>query len=508
MFDGLEMGLFPLVAGPALAELLGSAAAADAGRWFSVIIAVFLIGAATGGVFFGWLGDRIGRVRAMSLSVFTYALFTGLCGFATEAWHVAVLRFIASLGMGGEWALGVALVMEVWPDRSRAWLAGVIGAAANFGYMAIAIVGLGLTAILADLHDAILSVGIGPETADWLASDKNSGWRILMMIGALPAILTFLIRLFVPESHRWQEENRKGATSHWQTRDLLGVAIGAVAGCGLVGLWAVRELDMWIRVSGSVVAVTVITAGYLYPIVRYFQRAQAPAMQDASGVRHTGTSIPRIVTRLLLAAGLSGVALLGTWGSVQSAPTHANNMVNERKASFNAVAGSAAACTGPAVEWAGPGAKELTQMCSAMGAIVGCVLAALAGGWLGRRLTYAGLCVGSMLAIYGLFQLNDDYGTSFLIWAFIAGGITAAFYGWLPLYLPELFPTRVRATGQGFGFNFGRVLAAIGVLQLANIMKQLNVGWQDACTVMSLIYIVGLALIWIAPETKGRSLPA
>jgi SHS family sialic acid transporter-like MFS transporter len=74
-----------------------------------VIIAVFLVGAATGGVLFGWLGDKLGRVKAMTLAIFTYAIFTGLCAFVTEAWQFAGLRFIASLGMGGEWALGVAL---------------------------------------------------------------------------------------------------------------------------------------------------------------------------------------------------------------------------------------------------------------------------------------------------------------------------------------------------------------------------------------------------------------
>ena len=95
----------------------------------------------------------------------------------------------------------------------------------------------------------------------------------------------------------------------------------------------------------------------------------------------------------------------------------------------------------------------------------------------------------------------------YLCWAFVAGTITAAFYGWLPLYLPELFRTNIRATGQGFGFNFGRVLAAIGVLQLPVVMKQFDVGWQGACTAMSLIYIVGLGLIWLAPETKGKPLP-
>src|SRR5688500_19105110 len=68
MFDGFEMGLFPLIGGPALNDLLGPASAAQATQWFGAIIAVFLVGAATGGVFFGWLGDRIGRVRAMARS--------------------------------------------------------------------------------------------------------------------------------------------------------------------------------------------------------------------------------------------------------------------------------------------------------------------------------------------------------------------------------------------------------------------------------------------------------
>ena len=130
LFDGFEMGLFPLIGQPALKDLLGAAADPSAAtKWFGAIIAVFLVGAACGGVVFGWLGDKLGRVRAMSLSIFTYAIFTGLCGFATEAWHIAALRFIASLGMGGEWSLGVALVNEVWPGKSRMLVAGLIGAA-------------------------------------------------------------------------------------------------------------------------------------------------------------------------------------------------------------------------------------------------------------------------------------------------------------------------------------------------------------------------------------------
>src|SRR5262245_55227141 len=223
MFDGLEMGLFPLVARPALRELIDSSTDADIGRWFSVIIAVFLIGAATGGVLFGWLGDRIGRVRAMSLSILTYALFTGLCGFATDAWHIAALRFIASLGMGGEWSLGVALVTEIWPDRSRAFLAGLIGAAANVGFLLVGLISLGLTNLIGQTGRLLLTLGLSEGDVNVLL--RNDGWRFLMIVGALPALLVFLIRLYVPESERWEAEKERGATSHWANRDLLGVLV-------------------------------------------------------------------------------------------------------------------------------------------------------------------------------------------------------------------------------------------------------------------------------------------
>ena len=112
--------------------------------WFSMATSSFLVGAATGGVLFGWLGDRLGRVCAMTISILTYSLCSGMAGFAEAPWHVVVIRFFAALGMGGEWSLGVALVMEVWGGRSRALLAGVIGAAANFGYLLVAVISLGL----------------------------------------------------------------------------------------------------------------------------------------------------------------------------------------------------------------------------------------------------------------------------------------------------------------------------------------------------------------------------
>src|SRR5687768_10298015 len=200
MFDGFEQGLFSLVGQPAVADLLGPARAGEAGRWFGVVMAVFLVGAAAGGVLFGWLGDRIGRVRAMSLSILTYALVTGLCGFAQTPLQLAVLRFIASLGIGGEWALGVALVVEIWPDKSRAFTAGLIGAAANVGFLLVGLIGLVIVSFMQGIERLLPSLGLSADTVAWLLSGSGAGrgWRLLMIVGALPALLIFFIRLFVP----------------------------------------------------------------------------------------------------------------------------------------------------------------------------------------------------------------------------------------------------------------------------------------------------------------------
>src|SRR5207247_2943117 len=130
LFDGAEMGLFSLVGRPAILNLLidggltKEAAEAQVGPLFGLVLAGFLVGAATGGVLFGWLGDRIGRVRAMSLSVMTYAVFTGLCGVVASAWQIGVLRFIAALGVGGERSLGVGRALGVWATRSRGFMVG------------------------------------------------------------------------------------------------------------------------------------------------------------------------------------------------------------------------------------------------------------------------------------------------------------------------------------------------------------------------------------------------
>lgn len=392
MFDGMEMGIFPLVARPGLQQMQTLQGIVDEGfvqRWMGIITALFLIGAALGGLVFGWLGDRIGRVKAMTWSILIYSGFTGLCYFAAEPWHLGALRFIASLGMGGEWALGVALVMECWPENKRPLMAGLIGASANLGYCFIAIVGIAF-----------------PITQD--------SWRWVMMVGAAPALLTFLIRLFVPESEKWK---------------------------------AARRLD-----------------------------GVSPAVEIFS---------PALLKNTLLAISFASVALIVTWGIVQWIPLWADQMTASQQ----------------------PTVKAWSQFYQSLGAAFGCMVAAWAGGWLGRRITYFLLCLLSLVATQILFRTFDAVGTGFFVAVFVVGACTASFYGWLPLYLPEIFPTRSRATGQGLAFNFGRILAAIGAWQTPALMAFFDRSYPKAGETIVLVYLVGMVLIWLAPETKDRPLP-
>src|SRR6187200_1288598 len=118
-FDGLDMHLYTLVALPFVAQLLHVSSTRDpsVGRHASIIQAAFLVGWALGGGFFGRIGDRLGRSRALSLTILTYALFTGMSCVAQTWWQLLIFRFLAALGIGGEWAVGSSLLSETWPRR-------------------------------------------------------------------------------------------------------------------------------------------------------------------------------------------------------------------------------------------------------------------------------------------------------------------------------------------------------------------------------------------------------
>jgi len=386
MFDGLEMGIFPQIARSALGKLLAGAPDENTIKWWhQVIDACFLFGAAAGGLVFGWLGDRVGRVRAMAFSILVYSGFTGLLYFVTSPQQVAVLRFLAAVGMGGEWAVGVALVMEVWDERHRPWLAGLIGAAANVGILIVGIIG------------ALIRV-------------NESNWRVFAIIGAAPALLTFFIRIFVPESRRWKE-----AQAQSPSRPL-------------------REL-----------------------------------YADAA-----------LRSRALLSIVFAGIALLVTWGAVQKIAAWVGGITPK-----------------------GSAAQGNIQIALGGGAVVGCLIAPMIAAALNRRIAYFLLCLASLISCQILFNRFHDYGYSFLAMTFVVGATTAALYGWLPLYLPELFPTRVRATAQGIAFNFGRIFAGIGAIWGGTI----GGSYARMGAIVSLVYIAGMILIWAAPETKGRPMP-
>jgi predicted MFS family arabinose efflux permease len=389
LFDGFEIGLFPVVARPALLDLLVTGSDVDVGPWMAKITACFLAGAAGGGVVFGFLGDRIGRVGALSLSILTYSLFSGLSYFAQAPWHLAALRFLGALGMGGEWSLGVALVMECWPERWRPALAGSIGAAANVGFL--------LTGLIAKWHHV-----------------TRGSWRWMFLLGAVPALLVLFIMRFVPESKRWRESVRTG------------------------GFQSLCELFS-----------------------------------------------TNLLKRTVLATIFASVALIGTWGSVQWLPLWVDQLVGSKH----------------------PSAKADTQMVQAIGAIAGCLMIPILAARLGRRLTYFLLCLFSLLFTAVMFRGISNYGGLFLVTAFFVSTATASFYGWFPLYFPELFPTWVRATGQGFCYNFGRVLAAGGALLQGSLVAAFDGSYARAGAVVTLVYVAGMLLIWCAPETAGKPLP-
>jgi hypothetical protein len=194
---------------------------------------------------------------------------------------------------------------------------------------------------------------------------------------------------------------------------------------------------------------------------------------------------PALLKVTMLALAFASIVLIGTWGCVQWLPTWADQMAG---------AGN-------------PTAKAHTQMMMAFGAVAGAWIAPLLGSSLGRRPAYFLLCVFSLVSCAVAFR-GVHFGWPFLIMAFVVGSVTASFYSWFPLYFPELFPTRVRATGQGFCYNSGRILAAAGALAQGRLVGYFHGSYARAGALLSLVYLLGMGLIWLAPETKGKSLPA
>lgn len=204
LFDGLELHLYTLVAAPLVVHLLGVASAADPAvkEKSAYIQAAFLVGWAIGGAFFGRLGDLLGRSRALALTVLTYALCTGLCAFAQTWWQLMIFRFVAALGIGGEWAVGASLLAETWPRAWRPWLAAVLQSGVNLGILIAAAV----VWLLAQLP-------------------HPPAERYVFLVGVLPALLVFWIRRHVPEPATWQRAEESVQHKNPGVRDLFRGAL-------------------------------------------------------------------------------------------------------------------------------------------------------------------------------------------------------------------------------------------------------------------------------------------
>ncbi|MCA9040947.1 MAG: MFS transporter, partial [Planctomycetaceae bacterium] len=361
------------------------------GLWFSRYVCAFLLGAAAGGVSFGWLGDHIGRSKALALSVLTFSLLAGLCYFVTTPAQMLVLWFFACTGVGGVWPNGISLASEAFPNVSRPWMAGLFGATANIGFMLISLL--------------VLLRPVTPED-----------WRWVMLLGASPALLGFIILFMVPESPVW--------------------------------------------------------------LASRAQREQRPSLKAE-------VFKPPILRYTIIGILLGAVPLMGNWGGSNWLVPWAGKVQEETLQA---------------------GLKAWTQWMKSGGGAVGSLL----GGWLanlyGRRISYFFIslaALGSASYIYHFLKPGDD---SFLFWVFVQGFFGTIYFGWLPLYLPELFPTRIRATGTGVTFNWGRILTAFGVLYTGQLLVMFGGDYARVGQWTCLVYVFGMIVICFAPDTHGLQL--
>lgn len=223
VFDQYESQIFVVTKDQVLAEM--PEVKGEEQRWSQNLYAVFLLGSTIGGLLAGTLADRFGRRPLLIATILFYSIFSGLTYFATSLWHLAIIRFLVAMGVGGEWAVAASLVAEVFPPRARAHASGIFHASSILGIWIAAFVGMAVA----------------------------SQWRYAYVIGILPALLILWVRARVKEPERWQAKVAQAKESSvastelgsfrvlltrapWNRRALLGMALAAV---GLGTFWSV-----------------------------------------------------------------------------------------------------------------------------------------------------------------------------------------------------------------------------------------------------------------------------
>ena len=228
--DCMDQQLFLMARVPAMRQLLQTEDSAVIAKYSGIATSLFLLGWATGGLVFGVMGDRIGRAKTMMLTILVYSFFTGFSAFSVGFWDFSLYRFLTGLGVGGEFAVGVALVAEVMPARARPFALGLLQALSALGNISAAVINIAL--------GQLVEAGV---------LDAASAWRWMFVVGAAPALLTLLIRRRLKEPERWKEavgERQQRAGSYaelfgdprWRRNALAGLAM---ASAGVIGLWAI-----------------------------------------------------------------------------------------------------------------------------------------------------------------------------------------------------------------------------------------------------------------------------
>jgi MFS family permease len=398
VFDAMDATIYAIVLHPALHDLLqspGETVSSEQVGWYGgIIFSIFLVGWATGGIFFGIVADRLGRTKTLIITILIYAIFTGLAALSQDWWHLAIYRFLTALGIGGEWAAGAALVAETWPEEKRAKAAGMLQSAWAVGFF------------LAASFNLLL---------------KGYGWRVMFVIGVLPAFVSLLVRWHVKEPDRWSKAQDRDAT--------------------------------------------------------------------ANPTRTTDIFRPPFRRSTIVGSALAFVAVFGLWGATNWAPT----LIRE----LQEMKGLESAVSSAYVSYA--------VMALNAGAIFGYLSFGPLADRFGRRPVFAFMCIGSVVMLPTTYLLPTTYvGVLMLLplLGFFNNGIFSGF----PIYFPELYPTRLRATGAGFCFNAGRVLASSSPFLTGWLVAQLGSFGRAASTV-ALIYLLGLVVLLFAPETKGKPLP-
>lgn len=235
LFDCMDQRLFILAREGALTELLGAGAAAmEVKKFGGYATTAMMIGWATGGIFFGMMSDKWGRVKTMVLTLLVYSSFTGLSGLAPNWEMFIVFRFLVGLGVGGMFGAATTLVAESVPGRIRSVALGALQALSATG----------------NILGSLVSYWIPPNQATFVG--QLSGWRVLFFVGIVPSLLAIPIMLFLKEPEAWKQAKAQAHSGErgkqvgsladlfghprWRRHALVGLLLGVA---GMIGLWGI-----------------------------------------------------------------------------------------------------------------------------------------------------------------------------------------------------------------------------------------------------------------------------